>query len=207
VSHSARHRSAYALLFSLAAALAVLSCSGHDTSTNPIPSLTITTTSLPNGILGEAYSTTLAATGGDGNYSWAVSSGSLPAGLSLSASGAITGTPTTAGDASFTVQVTSAGQTSTKSLAFTILAFYLAPNGITIMCPDAAVAETGMVFGVGYTKRSEAEIRALISAKDYTPLTTTCTSGVTDMSNMFRGVTAFNQDIGSWDVSGVTNMS
>jgi Chitobiase/beta-hexosaminidase C-terminal domain/Putative Ig domain len=61
-------------------------------------SLIITTTSsLPNGQVGTAYSTTLVATGGKAPYSWTLTSGSLPIGLSLNAStGAITGTPTPA---------------------------------------------------------------------------------------------------------------
>jgi len=63
-------------------------------SSAPAP-LAITTTSLPNGQDGNAYSATLAATGGTTPYNWSVSSGTLPAGLSLNAAtGAITGTPT-----------------------------------------------------------------------------------------------------------------
>ena len=58
-------------------------------------SLTITTTSLPNGTVNTAYSQTLAATGGTGAYTWTLTSGTLPAGLSLNASsGLISGTPT-----------------------------------------------------------------------------------------------------------------
>ena len=55
--------------------------------------LSITTTSLPPAQVGVAYSATLTATGGVGPYTWAVSGGSLPAGLSLSAAGVISGTP------------------------------------------------------------------------------------------------------------------
>src|ERR1041385_1037614 len=56
----------------------------------------ITTTSLPNGQVQVAYSSTLQATGGTPPYTWSVSNGSLPAGLMLTAgSGAISGTPTT----------------------------------------------------------------------------------------------------------------
>lgn len=86
----------------------------------------ITTTSLPDGRNGDAYSQTLVATGGEGSLTWSISSGSLPTNLSLSAStGAITGTPTSAGLASFTVQVadscSSGAQTDTQALTINVL--------------------------------------------------------------------------------------
>ena len=69
--------------------------------------LAITTASLPGGSIGSPYTTTLAATGGVVPYSWSILSGSLPAGLALNGStGVISGTPTAAGSASFTVQCT-----------------------------------------------------------------------------------------------------
>ena len=62
----------------------------------PAP-LAITTASLPSGTVGVAYSTTLAATGGTTPFTWSLTSGTLPAGLSLNPStGAITGTPSQA---------------------------------------------------------------------------------------------------------------
>ena len=86
----------------------------------------ITTTSLPNGTVGQTYSATLAASGGTGAYNWALSGGTtLPGGLSLSSSGQITGTPTTAGTTNFSVQVTDSGspaQSATKSLSITVTA-------------------------------------------------------------------------------------
>src|ERR1039457_2013957 len=69
--------------------------------------ITVTTTSpLPTGYVGLAYSQTLAATGGSGKgYTWAVTSGStLPAGLNLSAAGVLSGKPTTVGNPSFSVK-------------------------------------------------------------------------------------------------------
>ena len=75
----------------------------------------ITTTSLPNGTAQAAYSVTLQATGGTLPYTWSVSSGQLPAGLTLGASGTISGTPTTAGLATFTIQV--ADSVGNKSVA------------------------------------------------------------------------------------------
>jgi hypothetical protein len=90
----------------------------------PPADLIITTTSLANGTAGVAYSATLAATGGVTPYVWSIVSGSLPAGLSLNAStGVISGTPTSAGTSSFTVQVTDAqnpADSDTQALSLTI---------------------------------------------------------------------------------------
>lgn len=65
-----------------------------------------TTTSLPFGENGEPYSAILQAIGGVTPYTWSISSGSLPAGLSLnSTTGAIAGTPTVSGDFLITISV------------------------------------------------------------------------------------------------------
>src|SRR6185369_9410296 len=70
--------------------------------------VTITTTSVPSGIVSTAYSTSLAASGGTTPYAWSIvsGSGSLPAGLTLSSAGVVSGTPTAAGTSNFTVKVT-----------------------------------------------------------------------------------------------------
>ena len=66
---------------------------------------------LPIGVIGTPYSTTLLAEGGNPPYTWSVASGALPPGLLLaSATGIISGTPTTAGTFGFTVQVTDSSQ-------------------------------------------------------------------------------------------------
>jgi RHS repeat-associated protein len=62
----------------------------------PNNELEVTTSSLPNGVVGQAYSATLNASGGTPPYTWTLAAGSLPSGLSLSAStGLISGMPTT----------------------------------------------------------------------------------------------------------------
>ena len=101
-----------------------------DTSTDgcfdvtPTP-LQITTTSLPDATAGQPYSATLTATGGTPPYKWKVTSGSLPAGLTLnSSSGTISGTTTSpAGNYNFKVKVKdSTAPTPEKAKAsFTII--------------------------------------------------------------------------------------
>ena len=86
---------------------------------NSVP-INIITTTLTAGTVGTSYSQTLSATGGTAPYTWVVSAGTLPAGLSLSTGGVISGMPTTAGSSSFTVKVTdSTGATATQSLSIT----------------------------------------------------------------------------------------
>jgi hypothetical protein len=76
------------------------------------PALAIATTSLPAATGGQAYSATLQASGGTGPYTWAVTSGSLPPGLTLNTlTGVISGTPDVAGTYSFTVAVTDSEST------------------------------------------------------------------------------------------------
>ena len=89
---------------------------------SPAASLIITTTSLPAGTQNTAYSVTLAASGGQTPYTWSISAGTLPAGLTLTAStGLISGTPTGTGASNFTVQVTDAASlTATMALSVTI---------------------------------------------------------------------------------------
>lgn len=88
--------------------------------------LSITNSALANGTVGQAYTDTLAASGGSGSYSsWAlVNSTTLPAGLTLNTqTGAITGTPTAVTSGNVDVQVTdSLSATVTKTLAITIAA-------------------------------------------------------------------------------------
>jgi uncharacterized repeat protein (TIGR03806 family) len=83
--------------------------------------LTVATTSLPADTIAVPYDHTLAAAGGDAPYGWSLTAGALPAGLGLASDGRISGTPTAAGTASFTVRVVDAGSASaTRDLAITI---------------------------------------------------------------------------------------
>ena len=95
----------------------------------------ITTESLPGGTVGTAYSQALAADG-TAPISWSATSGALPAGLTLSSDGKITGTPTTAGTSTFTVTATNASGSASK--AFTITVNYQ-PTTITTQPKNVAV--------------------------------------------------------------------
>ncbi|MEN9504535.1 MAG: hypothetical protein RI958_461 [Actinomycetota bacterium] len=86
--------------------------------------LAIATSTLAAGTTGTAYSQTLEAGGGSGPYTWSIADpNTLPAGLSLSSAGVLSGVPTAAGTSTFTVQVDdTAGGTATAQLSVTVAA-------------------------------------------------------------------------------------
>jgi uncharacterized repeat protein (TIGR01451 family) len=71
--------------------------------------VTLSPAGLPAGSLGSPYSQTVTASGGTAPYAFAVSSGALPEGMTLSPSGVLSGTPTASGDFSFTITATDTG--------------------------------------------------------------------------------------------------
>jgi sugar lactone lactonase YvrE len=77
---------------------------------------------LPVGSVGSSYSTTVDALAGTAPYTWSVSAGSLPAGLSLNpTAGIISGTPETSGRSRFTLSVSdSAGHVATRSYTLSV---------------------------------------------------------------------------------------
>lgn len=127
--------------------------------------LSISTTSLPSGTVGQPYAATLTATGGVAPYAWSLASGSsLPAGLSLSSSGQITGTPTVANAYAFSVTVTDAqGSTATAPLSMMVAAgagsvtfaytgaqqSWVVPTGVTSIAVDMAGASGSSYAAAG----------------------------------------------------------
>ena len=103
--------------------------------------LSVTTSSLPSGTVGSSYSQTLVATGGTSPYTWAVTSGSLPGGVSLT-SGIISGIPSWATSYTFTVTATDAAtpipQTTSVTLTITIASAITTLAIATATIPDGS---------------------------------------------------------------------
>jgi hypothetical protein len=123
--------------------------------------ISITPTTLPAGTTGTAYSQTITATGGTAPYTFTVTSGNLPTGLSLSTSGVISGTPSATGTFTFTVGVTDTnGSTATEvysnvSIAAPVTVTLTSVNGGSSMTEGS----TGVpVVGTGFTSGITATI-------------------------------------------------
>jgi len=125
---------------------------------------TITTTTLPGGTVGTAYNQTLAATG-DTPITWSIETGSLPDGLSLSAAGVISGTPTTENTFDFTVKAANAAGSGTKDLSIVIDA-----SGGTGIAPTITTTTLpGGTVGVAYNQT--------LAATGDTPITWSINTG------------------------------
>jgi hypothetical protein len=129
-------------------------CTGSRAYTlNVVPVITVSPSALPNGTAGTSYSQTLTASGGAAPYSYAVTAGALPAGLSLASDGTISGTPTEAGSFGFTVTATDASTPTgyTGSTAVTLVidlpTVTLAPA--TLTSATAATAYSVSITALG----------------------------------------------------------
>jgi len=105
----------------------------------------VATTSLPGAVRGSTYSVQLAQSGGRAAYSWRLTSGVLPAGLTLSSAGLLSGTPTVAGTVTATFAVTDGATTGTRSLSLSVTA----PAVLDV----ATTALPAATKGVAYTTR------------------------------------------------------
>jgi hypothetical protein len=120
------------------------------------PTLSLAPTTLPNPSVGHSYSQTLVAGGGASPYTYSVSAGALPAGLSLNAgTGVISGTPTTAASYNFTVHVsdssTGPGAPFSTSLAYTLNTSQPAP----ITVADSALVKENVPSLIAVTANDQ----------------------------------------------------
>lgn len=116
-----------------------------------VPPPAVTASVLNDGTIGAAYSVTLAATGGAAPYTWSLASGSLPAGLTLSSAGVISGNPTTAGTSSFTVKVTGTDSGASTWSTAILVAAPLAVSTTSLATPVLGTAYAQTVASSGGT--------------------------------------------------------
>jgi len=123
----------------------------------PCPTISITPNALPSGLVGMNYSQTLTAMGGTPGYSFGVSAGMLPGGLSLSQAGVLSGVPNVVGSFSFTVTVTDQnGCTTANSYGVNICAAITVnpatlPNGFTGTPYSQSLTAAGGTAGYNFT--------------------------------------------------------
>ena len=140
----------------------------------------ITLSSLPNALVNESYSQTITASGGSSPYTFAVTAGALPTGLTLGGStGIVSGTATTAGYSSFTITATDS-VSATGSQAYN---FYVSGKLYWFICTSAAypsavpvVAGSQLAFNrltatsLAGLSRSRHEVGDLLARPDPSPV-------------------------------------
>ena len=127
-----------------------------------VPAIALAPNTLPSGRQNVAYSRTITASGGTAPYTYAVTAGALPAGLTLSAGGTLAGTPTVNGSFTFTVTATDS-QGYSGSRAYTLV----------IAVPAIAVNPTSLPSG----RQNVAYSRTLTATGGTAPYTWTVTTG------------------------------
>ncbi|RFA10366.1 hypothetical protein B7R54_14985 [Subtercola boreus] len=136
--------SAYTFTVAAQNAAGTGAASARSTAITPNQSPSLTFAAPPAGEVGVAYSRTLTVTNGTSPFTWSVSAGTLPPGLTLGATtGVLAGTPTTAGSYTFTVQIVDASaQTASRSVTVVIAA-----------APSIAFAPTPGEVGVALSQQ------------------------------------------------------
>ena len=111
----------------IALGFGLLGCPGNGGSGDSTPTFGVSTTAADYGVVGNAYTSTLAVSGGTGPFTWALLTGTLPTGtpptdfVLTPATGVVSGTPTVAGNFTATFTVTdNTGKTATGSVLFSI---------------------------------------------------------------------------------------
>jgi hypothetical protein len=119
------------------------------------PTITLSPATLPAGTVGVAYSQTIVGSGGTAPYTFTVVAGALPAGLSLTAAGVLSGTPTTASNYTFTIRGTDANGCFAARLYTVAVA-----TGVPTL-PQAFLVLLALgLTGVGYVRLRRRRARA-----------------------------------------------
>ncbi|UEQ17424.1 putative Ig domain-containing protein [Xanthomonas phaseoli] len=121
---------------------------GTGTILNDDAVVTISPASLPAATAGSAYSQTLTASGGTPGYSFVISAGTLPAGMTLNAAGVLSGTPTASGSFNFTVTATDSGVPTSGSRAYTLT---VAGANVTLPATTLPAGTAGQAYSSAIT--------------------------------------------------------
>lgn len=166
--------------------------------------LNITTPSLSQAVVGQYYNQQLIVTGGSAPYTYIISGGGLPSGLSLSSLGQIFGTPSLAQNANFTVQVQDGfGRTAVQTIYLTVTGGSVL--GISNYKSGMLLNEAGTVYMVYKNTRSGFVSRAVFEGLGFNfgQITTGSFSGLADSGYTIRTAKAAHP-WGSWIKSGST---
>lgn len=141
------------------------------------PDLTITPTNLPNATRNAAYQVQFEAVNGVAPYAWDVSAGTLCSGLTLSAGGLLSGTPTTAETCNFTVRATDDEDTAgTQAVSLTVGAVVLP---LTFAVNPGATSVVFILSGYGLESDTACSIETRTTLGELNPVATTVSnSGV-----------------------------
>ena len=136
---------------------------------------------LPNPVAGTVYAEAITATGGVGPYGFAVTAGSLPNGLVLSAGGSLSGTATEVGTFNFTVTATDAnGQTGSRAYTLVVAApvLTMTPAAGTLNAPYATGFSQAFTASGGSGSFSYALTGTLPTGLSFSSLPSRVTSSV-----------------------------
>ncbi|WP_161781491.1 putative Ig domain-containing protein [Janthinobacterium lividum] len=150
------------------------------------PTITVTPATLPAATAATAYSRQLTANGGVAPYAYTVSSGSLPAGLTLSGSGLLSGTPTAAGSFTLTVQAEDAHQfTGTQSYTLTVASATVSLTPASLPNPTAEAAYSATLTATGGTAPYSYAVVGTLPVGLSLNTTTGVLSGTTNVAGSF----------------------
>jgi sugar lactone lactonase YvrE len=132
--------------------------------------LTITPATLPAATVGTAYSATLTASGGTSPYTYAISAGALPGGITLTG-GVLAGTPNTTGTFSFSVTATDSTP-APGAITGTVM-YTLTVNAAVVVVPTITITPATLTAATAGTAYSA----TLTASGGVSPYTYTLTSG------------------------------
>ena len=127
---------------------------GLGTISNDDVPVTVNPATVPNGTVAVAYSQTLTASGGVAPYSFAVTAGALPAGLTLSPGGVLSGTPTAGGSFNFTVSATDSSTFPGPFVGSRAYTLVIAPPTISLPATPLAGGTLGAAYSAAITPAS-----------------------------------------------------